>query len=201
MAHFVLVCLTAKGVAMWKASPAETVSIAPATDPALASPYLPALSPNVRSAVLSAGQSCIGKDLTVVGEITGAASLESLFIDGSVEGSIHLPGSRVTVGVNGRVTARISASDIVVLGRIHGNLTASNRLDIRATGSVTGDASAPRISIEDGALIQGNVAVLTVAAEPVVAAEPAVPAREPVRPIRVQSELRTLRVRPSLQSA
>jgi cytoskeletal protein CcmA (bactofilin family) len=186
---------------MWKASPAATDSIAHAAETALPAQVLPALSPNVRTAVPAGGQSCIGKELKVVGEISGAAPLESLFIDGSVEGRISLPCSRVTVGVNGRVTARVAARDIVVLGRVQGNLTASNRVDIRASGAVTGDASAPRISIEDGAFFKGNIAVLVAAAESSVAAEAAVRVRDVVRPIRVQPEARTLRPRPSLQSA
>jgi cytoskeletal protein CcmA (bactofilin family) len=96
----------------------------------------------------------IGKGLYFKGEITGA---ESLFIDGKVEGAINLPGNRVTVGRNGQVGANIAAREIVVLGKVRGNVTASDRVDIRAEGALTGDVAAARISIEDGAFFKGGI--------------------------------------------
>jgi cytoskeletal protein CcmA (bactofilin family) len=96
----------------------------------------------------------IGKSLVVKGEVTGS---ESLFIDGKVEGSINLPGNRVTVGRNGQVAASIGAREVVVLGKVKGNVTASDRVDIRAEGSLTGDVVAQRISIEDGAFFKGGI--------------------------------------------
>ena len=72
----------------------------------------------------------------IKGEVTGS---ESLYIDGRVEGSINLSGNRVTVGRNGVVSANINAREIVVLGKVRGNLTASDRVDIRSDGSLTGD--------------------------------------------------------------
>jgi cytoskeletal protein CcmA (bactofilin family) len=74
-----------------------------------------------------------------------------------VEGSINLPGNRVTVGRNGVVAANISAREIVVLGKVRGNMTASDRVDIRGEGSLTGDVVAQRISIEDGAYFKGGI--------------------------------------------
>ncbi len=88
------------------------------------------------------------------GEVTGS---ESLYIDGRVEGSINLAGNRVTVGRNGVVSANINAREIVVLGKVKGNLTASDRVDIRSDGSLTGDVVAARISIEDGAFFKGGI--------------------------------------------
>jgi cytoskeletal protein CcmA (bactofilin family) len=106
-------------------------------------------------APISAGdQATIGKGLLVKGEITGS---ESLYIDGKVEGSINLPGNRVTVGRNGQVAASINAREIVVLGKIRGNVSASDRVDIRAEGSLSGDVAAARISIEDGAYFKGGI--------------------------------------------
>jgi cytoskeletal protein CcmA (bactofilin family) len=96
----------------------------------------------------------LGKSVVIKGEVTGS---ESLYIDGRVEGSIHLPGNRVTVGRNGVVSANISAREIVVLGKVRGNMTASDRMDIRGEGSLTGDMVAQRISIEDGAYFKGSV--------------------------------------------
>src|SRR5512143_2700219 len=76
-------------------------------------------------------QATIGKSLVIKGEVTGS---ESLYIDGRVEGSINLSGNRVTVGRNGVVSANINAREIVVLGKVRGNLTASDRVDIRSDG-------------------------------------------------------------------
>ena len=102
----------------------------------------------------TADQATIGKSLVIKGEVTGS---ESLYIDGRVEGSINLAGNRVTVGRNGIVSANINAREIVVLGKVRGNLTASDRVDIRSDGSLTGDVVAARISIEDGAFFKGGI--------------------------------------------
>ena len=99
-------------------------------------------------------QATIGKSLVIKGEVTGS---ESLYIDGRVEGSINLSGNRVTIGRNGVVAANIAAREIVVLGKVRGNLTASDRVDIRSDGSLTGDVVAARISIEDGAFFKGGI--------------------------------------------
>jgi cytoskeletal protein CcmA (bactofilin family) len=99
-------------------------------------------------------QATIGKSLVIKGEVSGS---ESLYIDGRVEGSINLAGNRVTVGRNGVVAANISAREIIVLGKVRGNLTASDRVDIRNEGSLTGDVVAQRISIEDGAFFKGGI--------------------------------------------
>jgi cytoskeletal protein CcmA (bactofilin family) len=102
----------------------------------------------------TADQATIGKSLVIKGEVTGS---ESLYIDGRVEGSISLAGNRVTIGRNGVVNANITAREIVVLGKLRGNLTASDRVDIRSDGSLTGDVVAARISIEDGAFFKGGI--------------------------------------------
>src|SRR5450432_2922519 len=102
----------------------------------------------------TADQATIGKSLVIKGEVTGS---EALYIDGRVEGSINLAGNRVTVGRNGVVSANINAREIVVLGKVKGNLTASDRVDIRSDGSLTGDVVAARISIEDGAYFKGGI--------------------------------------------
>jgi cytoskeletal protein CcmA (bactofilin family) len=113
----------------------------------------PAAAPRAVSAS-TADQATIGKSLVIKGEVTGS---ESLYIDGRVEGSINLAGNRVTVGRNGVVSANINAREIVVLGKVRGNLTASDRVDIRSDGSLTGDVVAARISIEDGAFFKGGI--------------------------------------------
>ncbi len=99
-------------------------------------------------------QATIGKSLVIKGEVSGS---ESLFIDGKIEGAINLPGNRVTVGRNGQVAANIMAREVVVLGKVRGNVHASDRIDIRSEGSLTGDVIAARISIEDGAFFKGGI--------------------------------------------
>src|SRR5438067_4479799 len=111
----------------------------------------------------TADQATIGKSLVIKGEVTGS---ESLYIDGRVEGSINLSGNRVTVGRNGVVAANINAREIVVLGKVRGNLTASDRVDIRSDGSLTGDVVAARISIEDGAFFKGGIDIRKAGQQP-----------------------------------
>ena len=123
----------------------------PATPTAVSEPAPAAQRPVSAS---TADQATIGKSLVIKGEVTGS---ESLYIDGRVEGSINLSGNRVTVGRNGVVSANINAREIVVLGKVRGNLTASDRVDIRSDGSLTGDVVAARISIEDGAFFKGGI--------------------------------------------
>src|ERR1700683_3258347 len=124
---------------------APSMNVSPTSEPAAAPrPVTTATS----------DQATIGKSLVIKGEVTGS---ESLYIDGRVEGSINLSGNRVTIGRNGVVAANINAREIVVLGKVRGNLTASDRVDIRSDGSLTGDVVAARISIEDGAFFKGGI--------------------------------------------
>jgi cytoskeletal protein CcmA (bactofilin family) len=149
----------------------------PASAPAAFEPARPAAGATSAAAIPSGEQATIGKSLIVKGEVSGS---ESLYIDGKVEGAINLPGNRVTVGRNGQVAANIMAREVVVLGKVRGNINASDRVDIRSEGSLTGDVAAARISIEDGAYFKGGIdirkpgdtkngaAVTTAVAEPAV---------------------------------
>ena len=139
---------------MWKPNQTGPITPNPSPEPVRPSTPAPAFEAPGRSAPPVADQATIGKGLYIKGEISGS---ESLYIDGKVEGSINLPGNRVTVGRNGQVAASITAREIVVLGKIRGNVVASDRVDIRAEGALTGDVAAARISIEDGAFFKGGI--------------------------------------------
>ena len=144
---------------MWKPTQSgPSSSSTPTPEPARpAAPAAPAYEPPrpASTSTSSAGeQATIGKGLFIKGEITGS---ESLYIDGKIEGTINLPGNRLTVGRNGQVNAAINAREIVVLGKVKGNVAATDRVDIRAEGALTGDVSAARISIEDGAFFKGGI--------------------------------------------
>src|SRR5438046_3325496 len=101
-------------------------------------------------------QATIGRALVIKGEVTGS---EALYIDGKIEGTINLADNRVTVGRNGVVAANISAREVVIMGKVTGNIQCVDRLDIRSEGSLTGDIVTQRISIEDGAFLKGSVQV------------------------------------------
>lgn len=144
---------------MWKPTnqPATPGRPAEPERPTMSTPTVPAVNEPAAPrpvATSTSDQATIGKSLVIKGEVTGS---ESLYIDGRVEGSINLSGNRVTVGRNGVVSANINAREIVVLGKVRGNLTASDRVDIRSDGSLTGDVVAARISIEDGAFFKGGI--------------------------------------------
>ncbi|MGO9086083.1 MAG: bactofilin family protein [Terriglobales bacterium] len=146
---------------MWKPTnqPQTPAPPAGAERPATSMPSAPSMAAPEPAAprpvtTTTADQATIGKSLVIKGEVTGS---ESLYIDGRVEGSINLSGNRVTIGRNGVVAANINAREIVVLGKVRGNLTASDRVDIRSDGSLTGDVIAARISIEDGAFFKGGI--------------------------------------------
>jgi cytoskeletal protein CcmA (bactofilin family) len=101
-------------------------------------------------------QATIGRTLVIKGELSGS---EALYIDGRIEGKISLPDNRVTIGRNGTVQANITAREVVVMGKVSGNIECSDRVDIRSEGSVTGDVSTVRISVEDGAVLKGGIEV------------------------------------------
>jgi len=98
----------------------------------------------------------LGASLHVKGEISGN---EDLLIDGSVEGLVQLDERKLTVGATAKVTADIIAREVVVYGTVKGNLRAKDRIEIKKDGSVNGDLTTARISIEDGAYFKGSIEI------------------------------------------
>ena len=123
--------------------------------------YSPSAAPTnsytpVKPATSPMDQANIGRSLVIKGEVTGA---ESLFIDGRIEGSINFPDNRVTIGRNGNVAANITAKEVVIMGKVQGNVECADRLDIRSEGVLSGDVITHRISVEEGAILKGGVEV------------------------------------------
>ena len=120
--------------------------------------YTP-LTPNpapLKTMTAPIDQATIGRSVVIKGEVSGS---ESLYIDGRIEGTVSFGDHRVTVGRNGVVLANISAREVVIMGKVTGNIECSDRVDIRSEGSLTGDVVSQRISIEDGAMLKGAVQV------------------------------------------
>ena len=116
------------------------------------------------------GSAVIGKSVLIKGQIF---SREDLVVDGEVEGSLELHEHRLTVGANGKIQANIKAREIVVLGSVHGNVEATDKIDIRKEAKLVGDIKTARIVIEDGAYFKGSIDIQRPeVAKPVAAARP-----------------------------
>jgi len=96
----------------------------------------------------------IGKSVIIKGELSGS---EDLTIEGQVEGKIELKQNVLTIGPNARIKASVFAKTVIIQGEVHGNVTASERVEIKDSGSVDGDLSAPRVAISDGAHFRGSI--------------------------------------------
>ena len=96
----------------------------------------------------------IGKSVVIKGELNGS---EDLTIEGQVEGKIELRQNVLTIGPNGKIKAQVFAKSVVILGEVTGNVTASEKVDIRDNGSVDGDIAAPRVAIAEGAHFRGSI--------------------------------------------
>lgn len=112
--------------------------------------------PSVKTVSAPIEQATIGRSLVIKGEVTGA---ESLYIDGRIEGKVTLADHRVTIGRNGIVQADINAREVVVMGKVTGNIDCGDRVDIRSEGVVNGNVSTMRIIVEDGAVLKGGIEV------------------------------------------
>jgi cytoskeletal protein CcmA (bactofilin family) len=128
----------------------------PAENPLPKAPTTPQRSSSGRTTNPPTEQATLGRSLLIKGEVIGS---EPLYIDGRVEGSIHLAGHRLTIGHNGSVVANVEADEMVIMGSVKGNVQCSERLDIRTEGSLVGDVVSQRISIEEGAVLRGSVEV------------------------------------------
>jgi cytoskeletal protein CcmA (bactofilin family) len=114
-------------------------------------------APGVASGLRSAmEQATLGATMIVKGELSGS---QAFFVDGRVEGSIHFPEHRVTIGRGAVVLATIEAKEVVIMGTVTGNIDCTDRVDIRGEAVLTGDVVTQRISIDEGAMVKGSVEV------------------------------------------
>jgi cytoskeletal protein CcmA (bactofilin family) len=103
----------------------------------------------------------IGKSVTIRGELSAS---EDLYLDGEIQGTVSLPGNRLTIGPNAKVKADIHVRDVVVFGRLEGNIRASGRVELRQSAVMQGDITASRLSIEENASVKGKIEITGAAA-------------------------------------
>jgi cytoskeletal protein CcmA (bactofilin family) len=149
---------------MWKRDESVKPAASPAPAPA-AAPAAPAAgTPAAAEPRAGFGRDMvnIGKSVVIKGELSGS---EDLTIEGHVEGRIDLKENVLTIGPNGKIKAEVFAKSVVVLGEVTGNVTASEKVDIRDNGSVDGDIASPRVAIAEGAHFRGSVDMQRAAAK------------------------------------
>ena len=141
---------------MWKRDEA----VKPTSQPAPAAPVASNAQPSAPAAPQADARRIerdlvnIGKSVVIKGELNGS---EDLTIEGHVEGKIELRDHVLTIGPNGKIKAELFAKSVVVLGEVVGNVSASEKVDIRENGSVDGDITSPRVAIAEGAHFRGSV--------------------------------------------
>jgi cytoskeletal protein CcmA (bactofilin family) len=147
---------------MWKARPDDKPNGQPANGGSQPASNLSTSMPRPTPAPIPTRMSehseiaHIGKSVVIKGELSGS---EDLYLDGEVEGSIELTGHSITIGPNGRVKANIHAREVVILGKVDGNVNGDERVEVKRSGVLAGDISTQRILIEDGADFKGSIDV------------------------------------------
>lgn len=146
---------------MWKPRPEDNQPMnanQPSASPAANSPSFntlpkePAKPSSMPSERTDVGH--IGKSVVIRGELTGN---EDLYLDGEIEGTINLRDHKLVIGPNGKIKATITARDIVLHGRVEGNIAATERVELKKSCTLAGDVSTQRIVIEDGAYFKGSI--------------------------------------------
>jgi len=141
---------------MWK----RDVAVKPTSQPTPAAPVASYVQPSAPVAQQAEPRRIerdlvnIGKSVVIKGELSGS---EDLTIEGQVEGKIELKDHLLTIGPNGRIKAQVFAKTVIALGEVNGNVSASEKVEIRDGGSVDGDIISPRVAIAEGAHFRGSV--------------------------------------------
>jgi cytoskeletal protein CcmA (bactofilin family) len=113
----------------------------------------------------------IGSSVLIKGELSGR---EDLYLDGEVEGTIELRECSLTVGTNGRVRGNVHGKTVIVQGKVQGDISASQRVELRNSAVVTGDIVTERILIEDGAVFKGKLDTAEKSKDQAGTAQPAI---------------------------
>ena len=156
--------------------PKPAATAPPAANPIRENPSMSTAPASLHHTSEARGPAVIGKSVMIKGQIF---SREDLTIDGEVDGSVELHEHRLTVGPNGKLQAGVKAREVVVLGTIHGNVDASDKIDIRKDAKLVGDIKTTRIVIEDGAFFKGSIDIVRPEAKPAAAAPAPKPAAVP----------------------
>jgi len=168
---------------MWKRDEAVKPTSGPATStgPAVQSQFSGASSASQPEPRQLSGRDIvnIGKSVVIKGELNGS---EDLTIEGQVEGKIELKENVLTIGPNGKIKAQVFAKALIVLGEVNGNVTATEKVEIRDGGSVDGDIVSPRVAIADGAHFRGSVDMQRRATTPQATPPQQRPAAQPPAP-------------------
>ena len=163
---------------MWKrdeaVKPTSGQPAAPASPVAPAQPAFASAAPQPETRRIERDVVNIGKSVVIKGELNGS---EDLTVEGHVEGKIELKDHVLTIGPNGKIKAQVFAKAVIVLGEVNGNVTASEKVDIRDGGSVDGDIISPRVAIAEGAHFRGSVDMQRKGGQ--AAAQPSQPAALP----------------------
>jgi cytoskeletal protein CcmA (bactofilin family) len=130
------------------ATPAQTVTT-PSPEPAAARPSAGEHQRGLEKSTVN-----IGKSVIIKGELSGS---EDLTIEGQAEGKIELRQNVLTIGANGKIKAQVFAKAVIIFGEVTGNVTATEKVDIRDNGSVDGDITSPRVAIAEGAHFRGSI--------------------------------------------
>ena len=114
----------------------------------------PRVSADLRSSGVVEEIVMIRKSIMIKGELSAS---EDLMLYGQMEGTIAVPDHTLSIGPHANIGASISARAVVIMGTVTGNVTARERIEIRATGSVTGDIATSGLVVAEGGRLNGRV--------------------------------------------
>jgi cytoskeletal protein CcmA (bactofilin family) len=99
----------------------------------------------------------IGKAVSIIGDIESA---EDLYVDGEVRGNLNVKSSRLTIGPNGNATSDVKAREVIIQGKVQGNVEATQKITIRREGSLVGNIKTAGIVIDDDAYFKGSIDIV-----------------------------------------
>jgi cytoskeletal protein CcmA (bactofilin family) len=143
---------------MWDRKRPETAN--GSSNPSVAEPVrtaaVPVTPPIARAEPASQG-TAIGKAVSIIGDIESA---EDLFVDGEVKGNLTVTASRLTIGPNGKATSDVKAREVIIQGKVQGNVEATQKITIRREGSLVGNIKTAGIVIDDDAYFKGSIDIV-----------------------------------------